>query len=126
MKHRHILLVDDDADDQEFFRDALELIPAPLSCDIAVNGKDALEKLAKNEHFPDLIFLDWNMPIMNGQQFLEELCRQPILRAIPVIIISTSSHDQTRQTAERLGVRQFITKPNSFKGLVDAVAAVLL
>lgn len=126
MKYTHVLLVDDDSDDQEFFEEALKLISDQLTYTAADNGKKALELLEKQDRLPDIIFLDWNMPVMNGQQFLEEIRKREAFCHIPVVIISTSSHTYTMDTAFALGATRFITKPTNFKALVDALSLVIL
>jgi len=65
-----IFLIDDDEDDLFFFKDALELIYPTLRCDTATNGKTAIDKLKVSSSLPDLIFLDLNMPVMDGFEFL--------------------------------------------------------
>jgi CheY-like chemotaxis protein len=77
---------------------------------IAENGQDALKKLSG--YHPDVIFLDLNMPLMNGRQFLEEIKKKDGLSHIPVIILSTSSDKSTIEDTRRLGARDFITKPD--------------
>src|SRR5689334_602391 len=86
-------LIDDDADDQEIFAIALE--DACTACQLftAVNGKHALDILnAKSEPYPDIIFLDLNMPLMGGKQFLKEIKTHPEFNSIPVVIYTTSSN----------------------------------
>lgn len=125
MLHTQILLVDDDTDDQEFFGEALELISDRFNLRLAENGRVALEVLSGGDWRPDLIFLDWNMPVMNGEQFLEEVKQRHDLQNIPVVIISTSSHSYTKEAAARLGAARFITKPNNFQALVNELAEVI-
>ena len=74
MEAKHILLVDDDQDDRDFFREAiLEILPTTQIRE-AQDGVQALELLkALNQNLPDLIFLDLNMPRMDGITFLERM-----------------------------------------------------
>lgn len=107
-------LIDDDADDQEIFLSVLETISPSVHCITAINGREAIQKLTAEEEKPDLIFLDLNMPLMNGKQFLEACHMLEDCKQIPVIILTTSSDDKTRQEAMRLGARDFITKPDKY------------
>ena len=83
-------------------------------CTTASNGREALDKLIRNEFQPDLIFLDLNMPLMSGKQFLEELKNYEELMKIPVVILSTSSDSKSIMETKALGAKHFITKPDKF------------
>ncbi len=125
MKYKSLLLVDDDEDDEEIFRSALKQIPNSIHCEAYQDASEALEALRTKHNFPDLIFLDLNMPVMNGQEFLVEIKRNEILKAIPVIVYSTSSHKPTIDLMKDLGAIDFITKPNNHKDLVKALTSIL-
>lgn len=111
-----ILLVDDDADDQLFFMDALSEIDAEVHCEITRNGSEALNRLEKDP-LPDLIFLDLNMPVMNGFDCLAELRKRDDLSHIPVIIYSTTSDHSTVKKTHDLGANAFFRKPNDFPSM---------
>jgi CheY-like chemotaxis protein len=112
------LLIDDDGDDQEIFTLALEKLDPEFRCVIANNGFEALKYLnAKSNPLPHYIFLDLNMPLMNGKECLIEIKKHPYLNHIPVIIYTTSSlHDDVLQS-RKLGASDFITKPASISAL---------
>ncbi len=122
MNYTNIFLVDDDADDQEFFKNALKIVSQTAIYKSAVNGMEALKILEAEHVIPEVIFLDWNMPVMNGQEFLEEIKKRESLKHIPVIILSTSSHYQTITLSRELGAKDFITKPNNFGDLVEILS----
>lgn len=109
---KHVLLVDDDEDDRDFFRSVLDSIDATLRCDTAENGSVALQYLVQQRARPDVIFLDLNMPVMNGKQFLAEIKTREGLKDIPVIVLSTSADHSLIAEAGKLGAVDFITKPN--------------
>src|SRR6187455_804021 len=111
MTFRHILLIDDDVEDQEIFKTALNSFPKELECTIFTNAKEALEKLVSGDLNPDAIFLDLNMPIMSGQEFLVEAKKKKEVAHIPIIIFSTSSQASAIKQARELGAHDFITKP---------------
>jgi CheY-like chemotaxis protein len=120
------LLVDDDADDLEIFSIAAAEIEAPIVCVTAVDGVDALHKLGNDENFiPDFIFLDLNMPRMNGKQTLVELKKIPRLANIPVIIYSTSARPLDVQETLQLGAFHFLTKPSSITKLTTELSALI-
>jgi CheY-like chemotaxis protein len=109
-----ILIIDDDIDDQEILITAIQELDAALICCTALNGKDALEKLMSKEVMPRLIFLDLNMPAMNGFQFLEHVKGSNELSQIPIVVFSTSSNPDDVQQTKKLGAIDFFTKPTSF------------
>ena len=115
-------LIDDDEDDREIFTLALEDANRSYKCITAVNGKDALEKLHADQTFiPDFIFLDLNMPVMNGKQFLKEIKTIPRLAHIPVVIYTTSSYEKDIEETKQLGATHYIVKPSS----IDTLTKIL-
>ncbi len=118
-------IVDDDADDQELFIEALTGIDKSCKCLTAFDGEDALQKLLNGMDAPDLIFLDLNMPKMNGKQCLAEIKKNNKLHDVPVIIYSTSSEKKDIQETTRLGAAFFLQKPNSFDDLAKALTNIL-
>lgn len=110
----HILLVDDDPDDQEIFESVIKEILPTAKCSGAGNGQHALEKLTDGSPRPHIIFLDLNMPLMNGKQFLVEIKKHPDIEKIPVIVLSTSSDPTNFAETKQLGAKYFITKPDRF------------
>ena len=111
------LIVDDDADDQEIFSIAMEDLGHACDCMFASNGLEALDHLNEGKKLPDYIFLDLNMPRLNGLQCLAEIKKQERLEHIPVIMFSTSSEKSYAEEARRLGAAAFLTKPASISEL---------
>lgn len=124
MNPEKILLIDDDHDDQLFFLDAVRDIDATIVCEVANDGIEGIEKL-KNEPLPDLIFLDLNMPYMNGFDFLLLIRKEQRYDDIPIIIFTTSSHQRDIDTSRELGARAFLTKPNNFNELAKKLAFLI-
>lgn len=73
MGYTKIFHIDDDQDDIDFFVAAIEYLSDGVSCFSFTNASKALQKLVSGELIPDVIFLDLNMPIINGQEFLANL-----------------------------------------------------
>ncbi|WP_349318242.1 response regulator [Chitinophaga sp. MM2321] len=122
---RTLLLVDDDQDDQEFFKLALAEIKEPVCCITADNGQEALDQLAMHMYYPDLIFLDMNMPLMNGFKFLERIKDIDHLKHIPVIVYSTSNEPGEISNAKSMGAIDYITKPTKLADLCKLLISVL-
>lgn len=116
-------LIEDDQDDQEVFGMALRTVNASSTIVYAFDGVEALEKL-RNSGLQDVdfIFLDLNMPRMNGKQFLVEVKRDPSLKHIPVIIYSTSSDANDKEETKSLGAFEFMTKPPYLVSLLNCCA----
>jgi CheY-like chemotaxis protein len=110
----YVMLIDDDEDDREIFLTVIKENAASVVCNVAENGREALDKLTHEFIKPDLIFLDLNMPRMNGKEFLLEIKKFDGLRDIPVIILSTSSDKETIAETRKLGAQHFISKPDKF------------
>ena len=101
MKQKSIFLVEDDTDDQNFFIEALSAIENTNVYGVASNGKEALSMLKNSISLPDHIFMDFNMPVMNGIECLTEIGKGPETRDIPVVILSGSIEQANR--ARELG-----------------------
>ena len=108
-----ILIVDDAPDFCEALAELLEA--EGYDCRVAANGKHAIELLP--QHPPDLVILDWEMPIMNGAEFLRNRILHTQLRGVPVLVVSAQD---VRSTADLLGA-SFLLKPFSFERLLSLV-----
>lgn len=123
--YKQIFILDDDQDDIEILTEALYTIDDSISCYKAMNGVEGLAMLKEGEiPKPDLIFLDLNMPRVNGRQFLERLKRDATLSGIPVVMYSTSSITSEINELMKLGAKHYITKPDSFSTLTQQLKKV--
>lgn len=120
-----VLLIDDDADDREIFAIALAEADSNYEFRSARNGVEALDKLISAEIKADYIFLDLNMPLMNGRQCFAEIRKQPALKEIPVIIYSTSSDSRDKEQMIAMGATAFVTKPPEIGQLVTSLKDLL-
>jgi CheY-like chemotaxis protein len=116
MTYKNILQIDDDLEDCEFFMEALQEI-SDADYTSSQNPVEALKKLKTRELKPDVIFLDLNMPVMSGFEFLNEIKKTDIVKNIPVIIFSTSQFDEIKRKAKDYGANEFISKPSDFNEL---------
>ena len=115
MKHKTILLVDDDEDDQLIFIDAVKELKSGIVCLTAATADDAYSHLERSSPAPSLIFLDLNMPVMNGFEFLEHLKKNDRYKNIPVVIYTTSNSPLDRKSTIDAGAVLFFTKTADFK-----------
>lgn len=121
-----ILLADDDLDDTELFSEAVHEVDPPVLFYTASNGSEVLINLQSTKiQNPNIIFLDINMPSVNGWECLKALKQDRLLSSIPVIIYSTSSALRDKQRAAELGAIYFLTKPDRFEELKKFIRFVL-
>lgn len=121
-----IMLIDDDEDDILFFMDALQEIDPSLRLMTASNGEEALQQLlASGASLPDYIFLDMNMPLVNGRECLLRIRQSPVLSSVPVIIYSTSSARSEADKLVRLGASYYLTKPFRFSEMIKSIRFIL-
>ncbi|MFY0481079.1 response regulator [Flavobacterium sp. PLA-1-15] len=121
-----IVLADDDLDDCEMFDLALREVNTNFTLEIFNDGKDLLNYLHTIESdLPHLVFLDLNMPFVNGFQTLTEIRRNEKTKDLSVAIYSTSSSEKDIEEALVSGANIYITKPTSFSMLEQILKRVL-
>ncbi len=114
------LLIDDDRDDQEIFKLALQDVNGEVFCLTADDGIKGLQMLQPEKNFiPTYIFLDLNMPRMTGRDCLNAIKSDPLLADIPVVIYSTSSDPKDIQDTKELGAAAYVVKQYSMASLKD-------
>ena len=112
-----ILLVEDDEDDQFLFIEALQKIDHVCLFAIANNGKEALNRLENASALPSIIFMDINMPVMNGIECLRKIKGNSFTKNIPVVMLSTSNKNM--DIFQQIGANSFIQKPSDGKFLSE-------
>jgi len=106
----NVLIVDDSAAMRNFVRRVLTLSGIDVGdCFEASNGQEGLECVSSN--WVDVILTDINMPKMDGEEFVRQLSRDEVLRAIPVIVVSTDGTDLRMRQMLDLGARAYVKKP---------------
>lgn len=118
------LLVDDDTDDSDLIFEVLNEIDSNVKYTYAMEGPEALS-LLDNGYIPGIIFLDINMPGMNGWQCLSKLKTNARFKDIPVVMYSTSSYPHEIEKAFELGALAFFTKPNHYSLLKKNMQIIL-
>ncbi|HKR05755.1 MAG TPA: response regulator [Bacteroidia bacterium] len=121
-----VFLIDDDTDDQEIFSYAMKQADDSVNCIFADDGIHALEKIKAEENFvPDFIFIDINMPRMNGQQCLKEIKKIERLKNTPVFMYSTSADPSVIEENIQLGAAEFIVKPADVNDLTKILSRIV-
>ena len=111
-----ILLIEDNPGDVSLTREAFRENNINHRLSIAKDGEEALQFLHREGQFaeaprPDLILLDLNLPKRDGCEVLEDLKNDPILRRIPVVVLTTSDAEQDVDRAYKLHANCYLTKP---------------
>jgi CheY-like chemotaxis protein len=123
---KRLLIIDDDIEDQEIFMEALKEVNPSIMCFRATSGEEAFKKLETEILLlPDLIFLDLNMPKLNGKQVLKELKKTSTTYRIPVIMYSTSFAPRDIEEINQLGAVHHLLKPSRFDDLCKALHNIL-
>lgn len=126
-----ILMADDDPDDQILLQEALRENQIQNTVCFVENGEELIDYLTGKGKFegqelitPGLILLDLNMPKMDGRQALKLVKADPILKKIPIIVLTTSRADADILECYDLGVNSFISKPVNFQELVEVTKEI--
>ncbi|MEM7534261.1 MAG: response regulator [Chloroflexota bacterium] len=128
----HILLVEDNRMDIELTLDAFREARLGNTIHVATNGQEALDylfgtgKYADRSQYPlpDLILLDLKMPGIDGHEVLRRIKVAPVLKRIPVIILSSSKEEGDRALGYDSGANSYLVKPVSFDGFIDVVRQI--
>lgn len=126
MTYKTIFHIDDDDDDLDFFMEAVKRLSTDVSLFSFSEAHEAIRKITSGELVPDAVFLDLNMPIMNGQQFLLKLKEFNANHKIKVIILSTSSDPGTISRLKSQHSVDFMSKASSIKDLANLLRPYLI
>jgi CheY-like chemotaxis protein len=124
-KYTKVIYADDDADDQMFFEMSLREVTKDAELKTYNNGVELMKALEEpGAEIPDIIFLDLNMPRKNGLQCLEEIRKHEDLRAVTVVMLTTSVNQMDIYRAYDKGACLFANKPaelSKWSKLIDKV-----
>jgi CheY-like chemotaxis protein len=125
--HRPILLVEDNPMDIDLTRRAFARRKLINPIEVAHDGEEALEYLARwesGEALPVVVLLDINLPKVNGLDVLRHYKTSPVCHRVPVIVLTTSAEDRDIQSAYELGANSYIVKPVDFDKFVQVAAQI--
>jgi CheY-like chemotaxis protein len=126
-----ILMADDDEEDCELTREALQDARLANSMKFVHDGQELVDYLKRHGRYadapdeaprPGIILLDLNMPKKDGREALEEIKADESLRRIPIVVLTTSKDEEDVLRTYDLGASSFITKPVTFAALVEVMA----
>ncbi|MEW8068053.1 MAG: response regulator [Candidatus Thiodiazotropha endolucinida] len=127
-----ILLVDDSRMDVELTLDAFKEARLNNRVETSYSGQEALDYLFGNDHFanrnkypiPDLILLDLKMPGVDGFEVLKRVKGTPMIKRIPVVILTSSKEEGDRALSYDIGANSYLVKPVAFTGFIDVVRQI--
>ena len=127
-----ILMADDDQDDCLLVSKAFEASRLCNDLRFVKDGEELMDYLHQRGNYtdpalaprPGLILLDLNMPRKDGREALREIKSDPDLRAIPIVVLTTSKEEEDVLRSYDLGANSYITKPVTFQGLVDVIKSL--
>src|ERR1700732_4340789 len=117
MKPSEVLLIEDSAGDALLITQILEESPIPVRVQHAWDGSEALVMLETHVSQPDLVIMDWNMPVMSGSGVLERYHPENV----PVVVFSSSWNEAEKRRSLPLGAREFVRKPMQLRAFEDAI-----
>ncbi len=128
-KFVEILLLEDEPSDAYLVKMALKEGKVLANLHHVADGREGLDFLNRAENYanaprPDLIFLDLNMPRMNGYEFLTALKADGRFKSIPVVVLTTSDVEKDVVSSYQLGANSFITKPMDMPQFMQAIRQV--
>ena len=121
----NILLIEDDAIEIMKFNRVLKTLGMNHKVIEANNGEEALEILKVKEVIPDIIVLDFNMPKINGIEFLRILKKDDFLKYIPAILLTTSNNYTDVMECYKIGIAGYIIKPLKYEDYLDRIKTLL-
>ncbi|MDB6095678.1 MAG: two-component system response regulator [Verrucomicrobia bacterium] len=132
MKPITILLVEDEESSAFFFQHVMTKLEMPQSLQVAQDGQEALDYLDGKGRFrdritfpiPGLIVLDLKMPRVTGFEVLGWIRKQPELRKLIVIVMSTSASDSDINQAYELGANAYVVKPSGLDELAEVLRSI--
>ena len=124
-----VLLVEDSPGDVRLTREAFKDAKVHINLHVASDGAEAMDFLNRGgKHSdaprPDLILLDLNLPKKDGREVLEEIKESPVLKSIPVVILTMSASDADILRSYRLHANCYITKPVGLDGFLEVVKSI--
>lgn len=129
MRKVHILLIEDNEGDIVLTLEAFEESKIRTDISVVKNGADALDFLYRTGQYtdarrPDLILLDINIPVYNGHEVLKKIKSDPVLKLIPVIILTTSQNQKDINLAYEYHSNSYVTKPIDMEDFLKTILKI--
>ncbi len=125
----HILLIEDNPGDVRLTQEAFRESHLPVQLDVVMDGLEGVRFLRKqgkyeNATTPDLVLLDLNLPKMDGRQVLQDIKNDPVLRRIPIVVLTTSNAEHDIMQCYDLYANSYVNKPVDFDQFFDIIRQI--
>lgn len=129
MKHIQVLLIEDNPGDAELTRQALSSSKLSIELKVLDDGEKALKYLRREPPYqgaalPDLLLLDLNLPKVSGEEVLREVKADKALRALPVVVLTSSDAETEVSRCYAAGANCYVVKPVDFASFMEIVASI--
>ena len=124
-----ILLIEDDIDDVDLLKEALDENNVQYQMEVIMEGDKVYPYLENIDTLPGIIVMDLNLPKTDGKEILLELKSSSPFTNIPIIVLTTSSSKEDIDYCNRMGISKFITKPATIEGwnsTIDSIVGVAI
>ncbi len=121
----NILLIEDDIDDVDLLKEALNDNKVPYQMEVIMEGDKVYNYLEAVETLPGIIVMDLNLPKIGGKEILSEIKSSFSFTKIPIIVLTTSSAKEDIEYCNILGISKYITKPASIEGWNATINSII-
>jgi CheY-like chemotaxis protein len=122
----NVFIIDDDLDDQVLMKQAFESADDAVQVNFATRSDEALAYLLSGrEKRPSIIVSDYNMPMMNGEEFLRRLSSEKEYDTIPKVIVSTAASTAVVEACMLQGAARYFIKPSDFEQLIQLAGQII-
>ena len=120
-----ILLIEDDIDDVDLLKEALNDNNVHYEMEVIMEGDKVYNYLKGSEKLPGIIVMDLNLPKTDGKEILQEIKSNSPFINIPIVVLTTSSSKEDMDYCHRMGINKFITKPATIDGWNTTISSIL-
>lgn len=124
-KPLEILLIEDDIDDVDLLKEALNDNDIQYEMEVIMEGDKVHSYLNKTESLPEIIVMDLNLPKTGGKEILQEIKSSSPLINIPIVVLTTSSSQDDIEYCYKMGINKFITKPSTIEGWNSTIHLIM-
>ena len=124
-KPLNILLIEDDIDDVDLLKEALNDNNVQYLMEVIMEGDKVHGYLRTNQNVPEIIVMDLNLPKTDGKEILQDMKSLASLTNVPIVVLTTSSSHEDMEYCYKLGISKFITKPSTIDGWNSAIESIM-
>jgi len=124
--NRKLLIVEDNFDDEKLILRAIQRMDLEIDIEVVRDGLAAVQRLCEGSHpLPDLVLLDWKLPLMMGSEVLKQLRSDDRCKDVPVVVFSSSDRPDDSSECSELGGTDYVVKPVEYEAFLAAVQRIV-